>query len=46
MIVNRYIFKPGSELIPITKEDLQANFDNGIMGYVGSDDPTIPGIKR
>lgn len=46
MVVNRYMFKPGSELIPISKEDLQANFDSETMGYVEADDPVIPGIKR
>lgn len=46
MVVNRYMFKPGSELIPISKEDLQSNFDNETMGYVEADDPVIPGIKR
>ena len=46
MFVNRYMFKPGSELIPISKEDLQANFDSETMGYVEADDPVIPGIKR
>ena len=46
MIVNRYMFKPGSELIPISKENLQANFDSETMGYVEADDPVIPGIKR
>lgn len=46
MIVNRYMFKPGSELILISKEDLQANFKNETMGYVEKDDPIIPGIKR
>lgn len=46
MVVNRYMFKPGSELIPISKEDLQANFDSENMGYVEADDPVIPGIKR
>lgn len=45
MVVNRYMFKPGSELIPISKENLQANFDNETMGYVEADDPVIPGIK-
>lgn len=46
IVVNRYMFKPGSELIPISKEDLQANFDSETMGYVEADDPVIPGIKR
>ena len=46
MVVNRYMFKPGSELIPISKEDLQSNFDNETMGYVEADDPIIPGIRR
>ena len=46
MVVNRYIFKPGSELILISKEDLQANFDSETMGYVEAGDPLIPGIKR
>lgn len=45
MVVNRYIFKPGTRLIPISKEDLQTNFDNNTMGYVEKDDPIIPGIK-
>ena len=45
-VVNSYMFKPGSELIPISKEDLQANFDSETMGYVEADDPVIPGIKR
>ncbi|MBQ9012919.1 MAG: hypothetical protein IJ094_05060 [Bacilli bacterium] len=46
MVINRYMFKPGSELISISKEDLQANFDSETMGYVKLDDPVIPGIKR
>ncbi len=46
MTVNRYMFKPGSELILISKEDLQENFNNETMGYVEKDDPIIPGIKR
>ena len=46
MVVNRYMFKPGSELIPISKEDIQANFDSETMGYVEAKDPIIPGIKK
>ena len=46
MVINRYMFKPGSELVPISKEELQANFDNETMGYVEEDDPVIPGVKR
>ncbi len=46
MVVSRYIFKAGSKLIPISKEELQAKFDNETMGYVEADDPIIPGINR
>lgn len=46
MIINRYIFRPGSKLIPILREKLQENFDNSTMGYVGDNDPEIPGIKK
>lgn len=43
--VRRYIFNPGSPLVPITQEELQEQFDNGSMGYVQEQDPKIPGIK-
>jgi hypothetical protein len=46
MIINRYIFKPGLDLIPVKKEELQMSFDNNTMGYVDLDDPIIPGIRR
>ena len=46
MVISRYIYRPGYELEPISREDLQANFDNDTMGYVAPDDPVIPGIKR
>ena len=46
MITNRYIYKPGQDLIPISQEDLQEEFNNNRMGYIRSDDPIIPGIKR
>ena len=45
MVVNRYMYRPGEGLVPISKEELQANFDDDIMGYVGDDAPIIPGIK-
>ncbi len=45
MIINRYMYKPGEQLVPISTEELQANFDNNTMGYIYDDDPKIPGVK-
>ena len=39
-----YYFNPKHELIPITKEELQSRFNNGVLDYVEKDDPKIPGI--
>ena len=39
-----YYFNPNHELVPITKEELQAKFNNGKLEYVEKDDPRIPGI--
>lgn len=39
-----YYFNPNHELVPITKEELQSRFDNGLLEYIEKDDPRIPGI--
>ena len=45
MVINRYIFKPGSELISVTRDDLQSLFDKGKMEYIKESHPKIPGIR-
>ena len=39
-----YYFNPNNDLIPISKEELQAKFNDGLFQYVEKDDPRIPGI--
>lgn len=39
-----YYFNPNKQLVLITKEELQAKFDDGIFEYVDVNDPKIPGI--
>ena len=39
-----YCFNPNHELVPITKEELQAKFNDGKLEYVEKADPKIPGI--
>lgn len=39
-----YYFNPNNELIPITKEELQEKFNNGLFDYIENDNPKIPGI--
>lgn len=46
MSIDRYMFKPGEEMIPISQNDLQENFDNETMDYIESNDPLIPGIRK
>ena len=46
MITNNYIFRPGYELIPISKEQLQEKFNTGEMSYIEENSPEIPGIKK
>ena len=40
-----FYYEPGCMLTSITKQELQERFNNGIFGYVDSDDPKIPGIE-
>ena len=39
-----YYFNPNKRLIPITKEELQAKFNDGIFEYIDVNNPPIPGI--
>ncbi len=39
-----YYFNPNMDLLPISKEELQEKFNNGVFEYVEKDDPRIPGI--
>lgn len=39
-----YYFNPNHELTAISKEELQAKFNDGKLDYVEKDDPRIPGI--
>lgn len=43
---NYYYFTPKYNLIPITKQYLQNNFDSQIYEYISNNSPTIPGIKE
>lgn len=42
--VEYYIYSPGEQLRPITKEELQEKFELNEIGYVAKDDPVIPGL--
>ena len=46
MHIQHYVYKPGKQLIPISHENIQEQFENGTLGYVEKDDPIIPGINR
>ena len=46
MKISRYLYSPGNELLPISKDDLQEKFDSGVMGYIEEKNPVIPGIRR
>lgn len=39
-----YYFNPNKDLIPMSREELQEKFNNGVFEYVEKDDPRIPGI--
>ena len=41
-----YYYNPNQELIPITKEELQDKFNQGVLSYIQDSDPKIPGIKE
>lgn len=41
-----YYYNPNQELIPITKEELQDRFNQGVLSYIQDSDPKIPGIKE
>ncbi len=44
--IERFMYTPGSELVPISIEELEENFDKNIMGYIKPTDPKIPGFNR
>ena len=46
MIISRYMFKPGSELVLISKEDLQKEFEKEKLDYIEDYESNIPGIKK
>ena len=39
-----YYYNPNADLVFISREELQAKFNNGLFEYVEKDDPRIPGI--
>ena len=41
-----YYYNPHQELVYITKEELQAKFDDGILEYIEKEDPRIPEIME
>ena len=41
-----YYFIPNHKLMPISKEELQEKFNNGIFEYIEKDNPRIPGIME
>ncbi len=41
-----YYFRPNQELISISKEELQAKFNDGVFQYIEKEDPRIPGIME
>lgn len=41
-----YYFNPNSNLIPITKEELQNRFNDKVLEYILEKDPRIPGINE
>lgn len=41
-----FYFNPNSELVPISKEELQNRFNDGVFEYILEKDPKIPGITE
>lgn len=41
-----FYFNPNSELVPISKEELQKRFNDGVFEYILEKDPKIPGITE
>ena len=39
-----YYYNPNHELIPITRDELQAKFSDGVFAYIDKENPKIPGI--
>lgn len=39
-----YFFNPNQSFVPISGEELQNNFNEGIFEYIENDSPKIPGI--
>lgn len=40
-----FYYNPNKELVVVTSEELQSEFDSGTFEYIANDDPKIPGIK-
>lgn len=45
LVIDRYRYEPGLNLLLVARDELQRLFDNDTMGYIDVEDPTIPGIK-
>lgn len=41
-----YLYFPGYDLMPISKEDLQKNFNTSLYQYIEPKDPRVPGISE
>ena len=41
-----FYYNPNQELVLITKEELQARFDEGTFSYIEEKDPRIPGLTE
>ena len=45
LVIERYRYEPGLNLVLVDRDELQRLFDNDTIGYIDVEDPTIPGIK-